>query len=384
MSASQRILLAAVIAGVVGIGVYKFKSATGHRSETPPLAPSNTVAAAPAIKPFKPVLQLPAPKITPAPASPQPDTVNSTTTNSTLTNAIARILAGQISRLITTEQAEAYLEAKGRTAATLLAAYSASGDQKFLREAMQAFPNDPRVAFNAIVSGKLKDDELRQWADAFEKADPDNALPNYLSALAWFNARQNDKAADQLLASAGKSRFRDYSIDALADVQQAYLTAGYSQAEAMVMSSLGLPLPVLMNLKQVGQDIGSLADGYQQAGDTASAQSARLLAANLGQCYSDSSNLVIQRLVGWAIETKALKALPPDLPYGDTGQTVQDSLDQINREKNSIKVYTKQMSDAMQSMPQWSDQDLINYFTVLQKNGELAAVEWLQKRNASH
>jgi hypothetical protein len=53
---------------------------------------------------------------------------------------------------LTIAQVEAYLKTAGRTAPNLLAAFRTSGDTGLLREAMEKYPSDPLVAFEASFS----------------------------------------------------------------------------------------------------------------------------------------------------------------------------------------------------------------------------------------
>ena len=53
------------------------------------------------------------------------------------TNLITKLLRGEDAPKLTAAQVEAYLKEHGRTAASLLAAFRASGDQKLLEEAME-------------------------------------------------------------------------------------------------------------------------------------------------------------------------------------------------------------------------------------------------------
>jgi hypothetical protein len=49
------------------------------------------------------------------------------------------------------EQAEKFLAENQRSAASLVAAFRTSGEEKFMAEAMQEFPNDPQVAFESTL-----------------------------------------------------------------------------------------------------------------------------------------------------------------------------------------------------------------------------------------
>jgi hypothetical protein len=276
---------------------------------------------------------------------------------------------------LTAEQVEAYLKANGRKASSLLAAYRTSGDPALLKEAMGKYPNDPQVAFEAVLDKDLSPEEQRQWLNTFEKSAPDNAMANYLSALNCFNSGQTDQGIQELTAAAGKG-FDDYTLGREQDDEEAYLSAGYSAAEAERIADSWLMLPQLAPLKQLGQDLVGLANAYSQAGDQASAQAALQMAMNLGQHYADTSAspTLIGPLVGLAIETIALKAMDPNSPYGSNGQTVQDQLNQIAQQRAAIHELGDQAGPLL---PMMSDQDMLNYENRRRAFGEAAAIQWL-------
>ena len=106
---------------------------------------------------------------------------------------------------MTAGQVEAYLKANGRKASSLLAAYRTSGDPALLKEAMEKYPNDPQVAFEAAFDKDLSPEQQRQWLNTFKQAAPDNALANYLSARDYFKAGQMDQAVQELAAASGNT-----------------------------------------------------------------------------------------------------------------------------------------------------------------------------------
>ncbi len=142
---------------------------------------------------------------------------------------------------LTPGQVEAYLNANGRKASSLLAAYRTSGDLALLKEAMEDFPTDPLVTFEAAIARNLSPEERRTWLNAFKQAAPDNALAGFLSAREYINAGQVDQAVEEVVAAAGKPRFQDYTLDRFQEDQEAYLSAGYSlaQAERIALSLAG-------------------------------------------------------------------------------------------------------------------------------------------------
>jgi tetratricopeptide (TPR) repeat protein len=290
------------------------------------------------------------------------------------TNLYDRLLKDKLIKL-TREQAEAYLKANGRTATTLLAAFRTSGDAELLQEAMQKFPNDAHVAFEAAMSTSLTPEERQKWLDAFVKAAPNNGLANYLQAASDIKAGRVDECLQELTAAAGKP-FDDYtSLRAQNDVE-AFLGAGYPIPDAKTLGISGLVLPQLAQLKQLTVNLVDLAKAYQQAGDQPSAQSALQMAVNLGQNYVNSSpgEPLVNQLVGIAIERSALEVMDPNSPYGSNGQTVQDALNQLVRQREAIG-HLAQQFEALQS--KLSDQDWVNYRDRWLGFGEMAAAQWV-------
>ena len=275
---------------------------------------------------------------------------------------------------LTASQAEAYLKANGRKAASLLAAYRTSSNPALLKEARENYPNDPQVAFESVFDKDLSPEEHRQWLNAFEKSAPDNALANYLSAFNYFKAGQADQAVQELTAASGK-RFYDYTADRMQDDAEADLSAGYSAVEAEVVASDQLKLPHLNEMRQLGQNLVDLAKAYHQSGDLASAQAALQTAMILGQRWSgDASATGISQLVGLSVERMALSAMDPNGPYGGNGQTVQDELNRIDQQKAAYKDLVEKMKPML---PMMSEQDGINYWNRQRLFGPQAAMRWL-------
>ena len=297
-------------------------------------------------------------------------------------NASAGTLPGLRERLmanplkVATAQLDGYLTKHHRDAASLLAAFRVTHDPALLAEAMQKYPNDPQVDFEAAFKSDATPEERRQWLNAFESAAPNNALANYLSALDYFNTGHSAQAVQEMSAASAKQGFQDYTTDRLMDDREAYLEAGYSSPEAEVSSSTQLLLPQLQQVKDLGLDLVGLSKSYQEAGDSDSAQTTLQMAADLGQRYSTSApgETEISQLVGMALERAALGAMDPGSPYGDNGLTVQDQINQLTQERATINELNQQAAPLMDSL---SDQDYITYKDRWMAFGEEAALQWV-------
>ncbi len=278
---------------------------------------------------------------------------------------------------LTAEQVESYLKASGRRASSLLAAYRTSGDPALLNEAMEKYPNDPQVAFEAIFNKDLPPEQKRQWLKVFQQSAPDNALANYLSAREYFNAGQTDQAVQELNTASGKQQLQNYTEDRWIEDETAYLSAGYSAAEAKYLATSELALPQLAPLKQLGQDLVDLAKAYSQSGDQTSAQAALQMAMNLGERYVPASagDALISQLVGLVIQRNALNAMDPKSPYGADGQTVQDRLNQVEQQRAMLKELGQQAASLLEKTK--SDQDWINYIDRWMIFGDFHAAQWI-------
>jgi tetratricopeptide (TPR) repeat protein len=316
---------------------------------------------------LSPRLQLPKAQAAATPVEPPSDKAGTT-------NLITRLCHGEQPPKLTAEQVEPYLAANHRNSASLLAAFRATGDAAFLEEAMQKYPNDPRVNLAAIFKAGSSSEERRQWLENFKQSDPNNSLPNYLSARDYFKSGQTDQALQEMSIASGKSGWQDYSQNFVQDAEEAYRAAGYSDVDAKTIASASLLLPHLVELKQMGQNLTDAANAYRQSGDTASAQSLLQMGTRFGQEMTESpTQPLITTLVGVAIQRIMLNAMDPNAPYDSAGQTVQNRIDDLIQQRRAIQALAQQSDGLFQNM---SDQDLASYFDRRKSLGELDTLHW--------
>src|SRR3989442_6220191 len=293
------------------------------------------------------------------------------------TNLIARMLEGEELPKLSPEQVQSYLEKNHRSVESLLAAFHATDDRTFLREAMEKYPGDPQLNYVAWFRSQSPE-ERRQWLDAFKQSAPDNAFADYLSARDYFKSGQNDQAVQELLVAVTKP-IQDYSLDFVQNGEEAYRAAGYSDAEAKMVATSTLLLPQFAEFKQVTLNLVDLASAYRQSGDGTSAKAALQMGIHLGQRLDDPGSLtLIQSLVGIALQRIVFNSMDPNSPYGDTGQSVQNQIDALAQRREAIKALAQQVETVLPTM---SDQDLISYFDRMKVFGEQAAIGWAASRH---
>jgi len=277
---------------------------------------------------------------------------------------------------LTSAQLEPYLEANGRSAASLLAGFRTTTDPTLLAEAMEKYPKDPQVAFAAAILLDAPAEERRQWLDAFKQSAPDNRLANYLSALDYLKAGQTDQGVQDLVAASGKAQFLDYGKESIQADEQAYLAAGYPPGEAGMLANTFLAEPQLVSIKELGKNLVDLAATYQRSGDESSRVAALQMAMDLGRRLSDPSagETLLRQMVGISVERTALGALDPAGLYGTAGQTVQQRLDELVQQKEALHLLAKQADPLWQTL---SDQDWVDYHSQQAASGEEMAMRWL-------
>jgi len=285
---------------------------------------------------------------------------------------------------LTSEQAETYVRENHRSAMSLLAASRTSGEKAYLREAMEKYPNDPKVAFDAYFLAGPYDNkqpatpERRQWLENMKQSDPNNPLPNYLAARDDFRAGKTDMALQELQAASNKPAFNDYLLEALQTTEEAYRSAGFSEVDAKSTASWDLLLPHLSETKQLAENMADLAVQYQKSGDASSAQSLIQMGLSLGQQVGGPGEFpLINTLVGIAIQKKLLSTMDPADPYLDTGTTIQDQINALNQYRESLKGLAPQ-TEAI--LPRLSDADRVNFYDRLRMFGEPAAIKWAAEK----
>jgi hypothetical protein len=304
----------------------------------------------------------------------------SASTAAPVPNLLTRLSNGEQPPRLNFEQADAFASQNQRRPEALLAAFHCSGDASFIREAMEKFPTDPRVAYaaatldSAFNSPEEAAKARRGWLDRFKESAPDNALANYLSAREHFKAGEREAAVAEVLGANNKP-YRDYSIDSMQNTEEAFRAAGYSDAEAKAIASTSLLLPQLAQMRDVGKQLVELSKEYRAQGDEPAAQALLHTAATMGARLDSPGTLtLLQSLVGVAIQQHALRSLDPAAAFGAGGQTVQAQLDQLLERRAVIRSAAQQFD---QLTPRLSDQDLVNYFDRLKLCGDEAALRWV-------
>ncbi len=269
--------------------------------------------------------------------------------------------------------------ASGRTnALDLLAARRAGQNAGYFAQALTHFPSDPRVLL-AGDSFTGTPEAQRNRLDRLKSADPDNALVDYLSARNHLKEGRIEEALVELSAASGKQRFDDYSRDATLAVEELYLAAGFSPAEAKTYGTSQTTLPHLTGLKGLSQELARLQQDYLAAGNREGAEALARLGMQLGQRLRSSvgARCIVEELTGMAIEAQVLNALPPEGQYDFVPEGIPEYLDQISQRRTDLKGLWQ---DSESWLREATDSELVAYFDRVKMFGEVEALKWVGTR----
>jgi hypothetical protein len=131
-----------------------------------------------------------------------------------------------------------------------------------------------------------------------------------------------------------------------------------------------------VQIRELGQSIADLAVSYRETGDQTSSDVALQMALNLGRRFDDpAANQPMRwQLIGIRVERAALGAMDPSSRVPGSDQLVQDRLNQIAGQMQSIQALTRQADPIWKTL---SDQDWTDYHNQISDVGEEAAVRWL-------
>jgi hypothetical protein len=291
---------------------------------------------------------------------------------------LQKLLAGEWPNPPEPAAIEPYLEANRRAAETLLAAVRVTGDKKYLQEALDRFPTNRLVALEAYHSATTPE-ERRRWIDSFKQAAPGNALGHYLSAREHFATGQTDAGITELMAASSAPAWSTFARESILNAEEAYRASGSSEVEAKVAAGLGLPLPHLAKLRELGNSLRELADSYQAAGDEASARATLQLGLTLANRISNpvEPTFTIDKLVSIATEAKLLEGVAPETAYDEGGRTVAQRLEELQRQKEQLKGLGKETGTILEKI---SEPDLLQFMERWETLGEPDAVQWYRSR----
>ena len=272
-------------------------------------------------------------------------------------------------RVLSAEEIDAFVSSRNRSVDSLLSAFRLGGDQAFLKEAMERFPDHPQVLVMSL-SQEPRAEQRLAILENLKRADPDNALGNCMSACALLELGRKQAALEELQKSVGKP-FGNFAMESALNDEELYLASGVPSAEAKMMALFGLNNPHILKMRGLADGMRTMIADYQAAGDGESAVALRAIQVELGQQLQESGN-GIDLLVGMLVEKKALE--------GVDSQEAATRLEELAQQKQSFTGKSEQVVNLM-SDPAVPEGDWLLYFDRVKLFGEAAANEWMLEKH---
>jgi len=269
-----------------------------------------------------------------------------------------------------------FLKEKGRTPINLITASRLSHDVNLIREAIKEFPQEPSLQLELALRSNTPE-EKSQAIQSFQRLAPDNSIGNYLAAQDAFSKGDLAAAGDALAQSLENPLLLNYNAQILQSSEDALSDAGYTPGMAPALALGLLGIPELTVFTAVSRDLKAVEDGFINQADYDSAEPAVVIGITLGQRIQDSSNTtMINQLVGISVEKTFLDQLDPLTVVGPNNATVAERLELIKNKQQTIK----ELIPVSNQLVEADDATLAQYFSVMKKEGEIAALQWLQNR----
>jgi hypothetical protein len=271
------------------------------------------------------------------------------------------------------EQIEAFLSKRGTNAETLLAAFNATGDKAFLRQAVELFPDSAFVLASVLAQDALPEQRSDLLAK-FKELSPDNPLANYLSARDHLKQQHPDLALKEFQEAAAKNGFHDFTVERIQGLEEMYLAVGYSAAEAKALAMTSVHLPAVGQMRELGREMSRLQQQYANAGDGASAELLAKMGVALANDISGSSaRSLLGEIVGSIVEREFLKGLDPGGTYDFLAGPVNERLAELIKQEKRIRESSRFVDQWMRTA---SEAQLVSYFDRLKLYGEAGAISW--------
>lgn len=286
---------------------------------------------------------------------------------------LKRMLNGEIAKL-TAEQIEHYVESRGRDALSLVvASFLSGGGEKWMEEAAERFPDDPRVAAGMLIK-RGNSSEASEWIARLKEHDPGNSLGYLLAAKSALDSKDLNGALKELSALES-TRLNDYREAWQSGVTDAYHSAGYQGMEAEWLGMWQVPVAT-GEMGRLSAGIAEAMVAAQERGDPATAEALGRSGMKAAARVSGRGDrdLLINQLISVSMERKLLNQLHVfDFVPGDQ-RIVVERLGEMDKRIARIKSVIQSHTELLPTM---TESELSQFTRRVQVEGELKAMEWL-------
>ena len=193
---------------------------------------------------------------------------------------------------------DAFLAKRGVSALNLLAVFSATGDRRFLEQALTLFPNSAAVLYVALADAPKED--RAGLIERFKAVDQNNPLPWIFSAAEMFENGQPAAAIAEVREALMRPGFYTYFTERAAAMRQLALQAGAGEFDAESISLFTQTLPHLQAATSVARGLQAWVDSNSAGSDRSAMRDTAVIMYDLGRMFQtpEASRLLVGQLVG--------------------------------------------------------------------------------------
>jgi hypothetical protein len=271
-----------------------------------------------------------------------------------------------------------YLARNQTNASSLLVAFETTHDREYIRQAAEAFPDDPFVQ-SKVLFHNVFPEQRGEWIERMKQSAPDNSLPHLLAAQELMKRGDATGALAEIVAGRTK-KLDDYTRETMAGLEEAYVLAGRPLAESKAMGSSEILLPQLAPFKKLAIDLRDTAEKYGQAGDgpgqAALLEAGWIMGSQLRE--SGQRGALLNELVGLAVENISLQYWPENVDASFVNRPVSDQLASNGEFRKQVKTGSATWN---QWLPNAPENEVIAFYDRLRLFGERNAMEWLMRQH---
>ena len=274
-----------------------------------------------------------------------------------------------------TEEIRSFLAKRGETAYNLLAAYENANDPQWLKRALELYPNDPAVLFDA-VGATLSEPERTALIERWKAADRSSPLPWLYSAESLF-ATDGAAARAALRESVSRSGLYLYTNERIAASKQLHEDSGLKPLEADRVATFTSPLPYLTIAMNASRALlPKAASAAEPLPPPPSPEDLRL-AYDLARTFStpESERMLINQLVSVTLERRALEAIPENTLLENRPVIPAQRLAELDKQKAKINHLVK---SNVADFAAFDEPTIAEYLRRFHAQGEMRAMQWRQ------
>lgn len=235
---------------------------------------------------------------------------------------------------------------------------------------------------HAIRTGEQPGPEPERLAmiERLKAAAPNNPLPWIYSAAELLKSGPSEEALAELRAGLERPAFYTYTSEQMDASKLLWEEKGFHPDIAGILGTGWIPIYHATPVQQTARMLMDLQKTASDSGDTQRANSALQSAYEMGRLFSspESSRLLVGQLIGFAFESKALKALPegakPDWLAIDPAVRIAE----IEQRK---KIMTEAPGMIATLIQRRDSSSFSEYVRRLRFESEWEALEWLRAQN---